>query len=367
MAAARSIGTLVYTESLAYRAHKAFVAAKFNGMALDSRLFDAVKESKTPAFFARNPTGKVPYLDTEFGCIAGSNAIAKYVAQCRRDSALCGKVFDDRGQIDTWLEFCLHELEVPLMTWVYPLRGLLRDPPANIKTLALADVKKALGELEARLKGSAFLLGDYVSLADIVLVCTLREGFERVFDEAIRRPYPNVCCWFERCCALPQFAAVLGKVQLCKEAPATKNEAIACQNNAVAPAKTPEHGTGGNDARAPDVQAIGQELRSLTEKLKNQGVSGKKRKQDPEIKALVQKLKEAKAAAAAEKMAAPEAALKAEAQDDDEISAQVKAVGDELRQVKEQLRLDGLSGKKLNEHTDVKGLVARILDLKGRM
>lgn len=288
MACARSIGTLVYSEATAYKAHKAFVAAKFNGLVLDRRPFDE-KERKKPAFLARNPTGKVPYLDTEFGCIATSHAVARYVARCRQDSALYGKSFNDQGEIDTWLEFCLHEVEVPLMTWVYPLLGLMQDPPARAKTLAQRDVQKALGELERRLRDSDFLLGSYVSLADIALVCALREGFERVFDEPFRKPYPKVCSWFERCCALPQFAVVLGDVRLCKEAQAAKPSARAAQNKSSALAE----GAASEDPRTV-IKAIGDELRLLKEQLRSDGLTGKKLNNHAEVKALVTKLLEFK-------------------------------------------------------------------------
>merc|ERR1712232_1071790 len=48
-------------------------------------------------------------------------------------------------------------------------------------------------------------------------VCTLREGFERVFDAQFRGTYPKVSGWFESCCALPQFEAVIGDVRLCQQ------------------------------------------------------------------------------------------------------------------------------------------------------
>ena len=41
-----SIGTLHYTQPQIYKAQKAMVAAKFNGVTLDSKIFDSAKDAK---------------------------------------------------------------------------------------------------------------------------------------------------------------------------------------------------------------------------------------------------------------------------------------------------------------------------------
>jgi len=217
MAPAQDIGTLHFVQQTIYKAEKAMVAAKFNGLAVKTARFDAQKDAQKEDFLVKNPTGKVPFLETDMGCIFTSNAIARYVSRARADTSLYGNCFDDEGQIDTWLEFCTHELEVPLMTWVYPVLGLMEDIPKATAD-AQADVKKAMTALESQLKGSAFLIGDFVTLADIAVVCALREGFVQVFDAAFRKPFPKTTAWFEKCCGMPQFKAVLGDVKLCTTA-----------------------------------------------------------------------------------------------------------------------------------------------------
>ncbi|CAK0862862.1 unnamed protein product, partial [Prorocentrum cordatum] len=232
MAASKApIGTLHYIEKTVYKAQKALVAAKFNGLVV------AEKKRRCPPACHPRPLPcartrqQVPFLETEAGVIFTSNSIARYVARVRADTALYGKCFNDEGAIDTWLEFCTHEVEVPLMSWVYPTLGLMEDAP-QVTALAKKDVKKALETLESALKGSDYLLGDFVCLADIALVCALKEGFVRVFDPAFRKPFPKACAWFSKCCKLPQFAAVLGDVKLCEQ----EAKPIKCEVPAV-PAK----------------------------------------------------------------------------------------------------------------------------------
>jgi len=148
------IGTLHYVEEQIYKAQKALIAAKFNGLNLTAQKFDIAKEGKKPAFLAMNPVSKIPFLETDMGCIPSSNAIARYVARCRADTGLYGNSFEDEGQIDTWMEFSTYELEVPLAVWLYPVLGLMEAPPAAATENAKSDVKKALQALEDRLKSS---------------------------------------------------------------------------------------------------------------------------------------------------------------------------------------------------------------------
>jgi len=395
-----SIGTLHYIEQTVYKAEKALIAAKFNGLLLNKKTFDAQKDAKKPDFLAKNPTGKVPFLETDMGCVFTSNAIARYVARCRADTALYGKCFDDEGQIDTWMEFCTHELEVPLMTWVYPVLGLMEDIPKATSD-AQADVKKALTAMETQLKSSEYLIGDFITLADIALVCALREGFVHVFDPAFRKPYPKVVAWFERCCGMPQFQAILGSVKLCATAekpkpviaafaPPARGEGKKDGKKEAAPKAAPKAqpkakaevcGKAPAPARASapsgDVEAkilaVGDQIRTLKEKLKSEGLSGKKINDHEEVKKLVAQLQELKsqapAAGAAPAPAAPAAAPPAVANGavgGGDVEAQITAVGDAIRTLKEKLKGEGLSGKKINDHAEVKRLVAQLQDLKAQ-
>ncbi|CAJ1428521.1 unnamed protein product [Effrenium voratum] len=324
------VGTLYYVEEVKYKAEKALIAAKFNGLSLKTAKFDAQKDVKKPGFYEKNPTGKVPFLETPYGCISNSNAVARYVARCRADTGLCGDSFLEETDVDQWLDFGYEEefqewwdtqedaqrrrevaqreqlvnfrrlklarsdaeplgpnsdwqwtsftvvkrellttkgsslsraavrgnvatvisllevddegrtpmqlaaynghhqilrwlleagadkVETPLMTWLYPVLGLMENQPAAASA-AQEDVKKALAAMETHLAQSAFLAAEKVTLADIVLVCILKEGFLRLFDPAFRKPFPKLCQWFQKCCSMSQFKTVLGELQLCEK------------------------------------------------------------------------------------------------------------------------------------------------------
>ena len=145
-----------------------------------------------------------------------SNAIARYVARMRRDTELCGATFFAEGAVDAWVDFCAHDVELPATLWVYPVLGW-QDFNAGVHAQAVADLHKALATLEAHLASRTFVVGDAVTLADIVLVTALFYPFKLVLDGTVREAYPCVTRWFYTCVNQPAFAAVLGEVPLCEE------------------------------------------------------------------------------------------------------------------------------------------------------
>lgn len=137
------------------------------------------------------------------------------------------------------------------------------------------------------------------------------------------------------------------------------------------PAAAPSAPSGDLEAQ---VKAVGDEIRDLKAKLKASGVSGKAIDKTAEVMALVTKLTELKAAqgAAPTPAAAPApapssvpatpAAPVAAASGD--LEAQIKAVGDEIRELKAKLKAGGLSGKAIDKTEEVKALVAKLSELK---
>jgi elongation factor 1-gamma len=83
---------------------------------------------------------------------------------------------------------------------------------------AQKDLGTALAILDAQLKGKTYLVNDSITLADIVLVSTLLYPFKLVCDKSYLKPYGNVVAWFQNCVSQPEFARVVGKVELCKKA-----------------------------------------------------------------------------------------------------------------------------------------------------
>jgi len=149
----------------------------------------------------------------------------------------------------------------------------------------------------------------------------------------------------------------------------------ASQSPKASPKASPAAAPGPVDEAA--VKAVGDDIRILKENLKSSGVTGKKLNDHPEVVALVAKLAALKsgaaAADAAPKAASPKAAKAVSPESSPKASAtvasgsledQIKAVGDDIRVLKDKLKLSGVIGKKLNDHPEVVALVAKLNALK---
>merc|ERR1719443_1825891 len=121
----------LYAHQNNYKTHKALIVAKYAGLEL----------SVPPEAAGQPQSGKIPVLETDQGCIFTSIAIARYLSRLRRDVGLYGQNLLEGGMIDSWVEFCTHELEIPLQTWVLPVMGVCAEVPEAMKC-AKEDVKK---------------------------------------------------------------------------------------------------------------------------------------------------------------------------------------------------------------------------------
>jgi len=204
--------------------------------------FKLGQDNKTAEFLKLSPLGKVPVLQTPSGAIFESNAISRYVARLRRDTELTGASFFDSAQVDSWIDFCSHDLELPASIWFYPVLGYM---PYNEAATANAksQLARALTVLNNHLADNTYLVGNKVTLADITVVSALVYPFKFVCDAAYRGAFPHVNRWFETCVNQPQFAAVIGTVVLCtKEMTANGAPVVA----ASAPAGGKKGGNDGN-------------------------------------------------------------------------------------------------------------------------
>ncbi|CBJ27519.1 eukaryotic elongation factor-1 B gamma [Ectocarpus siliculosus] len=206
----------LWTNPANFRAFKVLIAAEYNGVELEVPEFNHPSDSKSPDFLAKSPLGRVPVLETPQGSIFESNAIARYVARMRRDTELYGVSFFESAQVDSWIDFCAHEIELPATIWCYPVIGYMPYNDAAVSK-AKEDLKIALGALEKALLHRTYLVGDKITLADITVASALVYPMKLVVSPEYRKAFPCVTRWFTTCVNQPQFKAVIGTVELAKE------------------------------------------------------------------------------------------------------------------------------------------------------
>jgi glutathione S-transferase len=126
------------------------------------------KESRTPEFLARNPTGQVPLLEVEHGVyLPESNAILHYLAD---GSPLLPAERLQRAQILRWMFFEQYTHEPSVASARFIVRYLGR--PAEHEALLqrrISEGHEALAVMEQHLATHPFFAAGHYTIADIAL------------------------------------------------------------------------------------------------------------------------------------------------------------------------------------------------------
>ncbi|MGE0488597.1 MAG: glutathione S-transferase family protein [Vulcanimicrobiota bacterium] len=131
-------------------------------------------EHRTDRFLAINPAGKVPVLVDGEVVLTESAAIALYLAEKCPDQGLIPQNLGLRAQMYRWIFFLVTEIEQPLWRMarhssIYPEEQRL---PADVK-LAASECKQMAAVLEEHMRGREFLVGDGLTVADLLAAYTL--------------------------------------------------------------------------------------------------------------------------------------------------------------------------------------------------
>src|SRR5262245_32795863 len=189
----------LYSDRCSGNAYKIVLA-----LAQLERPFEAVTldifrgESRTPAFFAKNPDGRIPVLETEDGrFLPESNAILFYLAE---GTKLLPSDAVERAQVLAWLFFEQNQIEPNLGTARYwMLTGKNRGLEA-VQAQKTGATERALESLERGLAGKIFLVGERYTIADIGVYAYAHLAP----DIGLALP-PSVAAWAARMEAQPRW------------------------------------------------------------------------------------------------------------------------------------------------------------------
>jgi glutathione S-transferase len=158
-------------------------------------------ETRTPAFLAKNPNGRIPTLQLDDGtCLPESNAIIFYLAE---GTPLLPVDRLGRAQVLQWMFFEQYNHEPNIATSRFWLtHGFEITPERKM----LLEMKKkggvaALGVMEGHLSKRDFFVGGRYSIADIALYAYTHVAEEGEFPLA---PYPAIRKWLARVAAQPR-------------------------------------------------------------------------------------------------------------------------------------------------------------------
>lgn len=191
--------------------------------------------NKSADFLAKFPFGKVPAMDCANGrSLYESNAIAYYIAASAENKDLVGRDAFEAALVQQYIAVADNEVVRVMNPWIYPLLGYMPFNAAEVKA-ASAEAHKVLSVLDRILLLRTFLVGQRVTLADIIMACSVLPAFQMVLDAGERAKYVNLTRWFTTLVAQAEFKAVLGEVELCAKAmTAPKAAAAAAEKPVVA-------------------------------------------------------------------------------------------------------------------------------------
>ena len=173
-----------------------------------------VGEHRRPEFLEVNPAGKLPVLVDGDVVLTESVAIPLYLAEKYPERGLLPVDLKERAQVNRWLLFTATELEQPLWriarnTFIYPEHQRL---PADVP-IARQEFQAMASVLETHMQGRQFVVGDRVTVADLVLAYTL----DWANEEELLHGFPRLQAYMERMYARPsappRIAAALASVK----------------------------------------------------------------------------------------------------------------------------------------------------------
>lgn len=204
-------GTL-YTYPDNFRAQKALIAAHFSGAKVKvvSEAPDFVygETNKNADFMKKFSSGEVPAFESTDGKVhlTEANAIAHYLASAK----LRGETPEKQAEILQWTNFS-QQCIVPSVVALY-LQAQGHPVPNVDEKIAKEELKKALTALNTHLGQRKNLVGDEVTLADIVVFADLLPGLTEVIDDSFQ--LPNITKWFQTLSAQEHFKTVVKDVKL---------------------------------------------------------------------------------------------------------------------------------------------------------
>jgi glutathione S-transferase len=171
----------------------------------------AERMHKAPDFVAKNSLGQVPVLETDDGrFLSESVAICRYFEALHPNPPLFGRSPYEQAEVEMWIRRSEFRLWTPMgQVWINDDPRTAVVNPNQFKEYG-ALMRKAVGGamkwLDKELSGGGqYLVGDYFSMADIVLLCGL--DFAKFVNMPIPDELAHLGAWHKRVSARPSARA----------------------------------------------------------------------------------------------------------------------------------------------------------------
>jgi glutathione S-transferase len=169
--------------------------------------------TKSPAWLAVNPKGRIPVLMVEAGgqqhMITEVPAVCSYIASLRPDLNLMGRDALEEARVLEWFNWLSGTMHGQGVAGVFRGYRFTDDEAAyeGIKAKAKLTLTDGHQQIEAKLKDRAWVCGDQFTAADTLLLFIWRISIRLGF--AMTATYPAFTAWAKRMESRPSVAAML--------------------------------------------------------------------------------------------------------------------------------------------------------------
>ena len=156
------------------------------------------EEATEPEHLARHPLGRVPVLEVDGDVVFESTAICLHLADQHLDAGLIGPLGSvERALVYQWALFAMTEIEPAVIEVVRQSEADPARAAAGAQRFAAA-----AAVIERELDGQEFLVGDRLTVADIVTGGVLALAARRT---SLTSDWPNITAYVGRLTARPAF------------------------------------------------------------------------------------------------------------------------------------------------------------------
>lgn len=184
------------------RASRCLWMARELGVSFENVPVHFAKTRESPELMAANPNARVPAIDDAGFTLYESMAINLYLAKkYDNGKGLAPKNLEDEARAMQWSFWVMTELEKPLVTNLLHVVGMRAQDDKTIEQCK-QDVLRPFQVLNDHLSGSAYLLGDTFTVADLNVAAVMAWAKGGKLDLSA---YPKVADWLSRCLSRPAF------------------------------------------------------------------------------------------------------------------------------------------------------------------
>lgn len=168
------------------------------------------REHKSAEYLARNPLGQTPVLELDDGTtISESIAICRYLEALNPAVPLFGVSALEIAQIEMWIRRTEFTLGAPVRNYwvnVHPFTAqVVPERFENFGNAAVPHAMAAMAIFDTALADSAFIAGEQISMADIVLLSTI--DFATFIGLAMPENLTNLRRWHSEISVRPSASA----------------------------------------------------------------------------------------------------------------------------------------------------------------